>query len=105
MVTIFKVHVRSNTSLNDYVTSVSNVEERIFASRGNIYDNTGEIVAQDVKTYDIICYLDKDRLASGNEIAYVDNPSYAASVLAPVLEMDASDIYSILTISSLYLIS
>ena len=97
MVTIFKVHVRSNTSLNNYISSVSNVEERIFASRGNIYDNTGEIVAQDVKTYDIICYLDEDRLASGNQIAYVDNPSYAASVLAPILEMDASDIYSILT--------
>ena len=100
MVTIFKVHVRSNTSLNDYVTSVSNVEERIFASRGNIYDNTGEIVAQDVKTYDIICYLDPDRLSSGNQIAYVDNPSYAASALAPILDMEASDIYDILTSNS-----
>lgn len=100
MVTVFKIHVRSNTSLDDYVTSVSNVEERIFASRGNIYDNTGEIVAQDVKTYDIICYLDPDRLASGNQIAYVDNPSFAASALAPILDMEASDIYSILTNNS-----
>ncbi len=100
MVTVFKIHVRSNTSLDDYVTSVSNVEERIFASRGNIYDNTGEIVAQDVKTYDIICYLDPDRLASGNQIAYVDDPSFAASALAPILDMEASDIYSILTNNS-----
>ena len=37
LVTILKVHIRSNTSLNDYVQSVSNVEERIFASRGNIF--------------------------------------------------------------------
>jgi len=100
MVTVFKIHVRSNTSLDDYITSVSNVEERIFASRGNIYDNTGEIVAQDVKTYDIICYLDPDRLASGNQIAYVDDPSFAASALAPILDMEASDIYSILTNNS-----
>ena len=45
LVTILKVHIRSNTSLDDYVQSVSNVEERIFASRGNIYDKEGSIVA------------------------------------------------------------
>jgi len=29
LVTLGKVHIRSNTSLNDYVQSVSNVEEKI----------------------------------------------------------------------------
>ena len=96
LVTILKVHIRSNTSLNDYVQSVSNVEERIFASRGNIYDKEGSIVAQDVKTYDIICYLDEERLSSSDEIAYVDDPSFTAQALAPILGMDASDIYNIL---------
>ena len=75
-VTIGKVHLRSNTSLVNYVSSVSNVDETIFASRGVIYDSSGTIVAQDVQTYDIICYLDKDRISSSNEPAYVDNPSY-----------------------------
>ena len=97
VVTIFKVHARTKTSLVNYINSVSNVQERIFASRGNIYDNTGAIVAQDVQTYDIICYLDKDRLSADNEIAYVDNPGYTAEVLAPILDMEASDIYEILT--------
>ncbi|MBR6724796.1 MAG: penicillin-binding protein, partial [Erysipelotrichaceae bacterium] len=96
LVTILKVHIRSNTSLNDYVQSVSNVEERIFASRGNIYDKEGSIVAQDVKTYDIICYLDEERLSSSDETAYVDDPSFTAQALAPILGMDASDIYNIL---------
>ena len=99
LVTIFKVHIRSNTSLEPYITSVSNVSERIFASRGNIYDSAGEVVAQDVKTYDIICYLDPERLSSSDEIAYVDDPSYTASVLAPILDMEASDIYEILTVN------
>ena len=94
-VTIGKVHIRSKTSLIDYIQSVSNVEEKIFASRGNIYDNAGSIVAQDVKTYDIICYLDKDRLSSADEVAYVDNPSFAAQSLAPILDMDASEIFEI----------
>ena len=100
LVTIAKLHIRSNTSLSDYVQSVSNVEEKIFASRGNIYDNSGTIVAQDVKTFDIICYLDPDRLSSSDEIAYVDNPSFTAQALAPILGMDASEIYDILVSNS-----
>ncbi len=90
-------HLRSGTSLDDYIYSVSNVEETIFASRGNIYDCSGEIVAQDTKTYDIICYLDKDRLSNGTDVAYVDNPSFAANSLSPILGMEASEIYEILT--------
>ena len=96
LVTIGKIHIRSNTSLENYVQSVSNVQERIFASRGNIYDSNGSIVAQDVKTYDIICYLDPERLSSSDEVAFVDNPSFAAAALAPILDMDANDIYDML---------
>ena len=96
-VVIGKVHIRSGTSLINYIQSVSNVEEKIFASRGNIYDNNGAVVAQDVKTFDIICYLDTDRLSSNDEVAYVDDPLFTAQALAPILEMDASDIYAILT--------
>ena len=95
-VTIGKVHLRSNTSLDNYVSSVSYVDENIFASRGVIYDSEGTVIAQDVQTYDIICYLDPNRLASADQIAYVDNPSYAAEVLAPILNMEAKDIYDIL---------
>ena len=100
LVTIFKLHIRSNTSLEDYVTSVSNVEERIFASRGNIYDDSGMVVAQDVQTYDIICYLDTDRLSSSDEVAYVDNPAFAARSLAPILDIDEKYIYDTLVSNS-----
>ena len=99
-VTLGKIHLRSGTSLVNYVNSVSNVDETIFASRGNIYDSTGTIVAQDVQTYDIICYLDPDRLASADMVAYVDNPSFAAQSLAPILGMESKDIFDILTENS-----
>lgn len=100
VVTIAKLHLRSMTSLDDYVYSVSNAEETIFASRGTIFDTNGITIAQDTSTYDIICYLDKDRLSNGKDIAYVDNPSFAANALAPILQMDASDIYERLTSNS-----
>lgn len=100
VVTIGKYHYRSKTSLDDYVYSVSNVNENIYASRGSIYEAGGSVVAKDIQTYDIICYLDSSRLSSGNEVAYVDDPSYVANCLAPILEMDAIDIYDILTSNS-----
>lgn len=96
-VVLGRVHIRSNTSLDSYIESVSSVDETIFASRGKILDTTGQILAQDVQTYDIICYLDESRLATGGKVAYVDNPSFASKALAPILGMDASDIYDILT--------
>lgn len=100
IVTIGHVHLRSMTSLEDYIYSVSNVEETIFASRGSIFDTNGVTIAQDTQTYDIICYLDENRLSNGSDIAYVDNPSFTANALAPILGMDASDIYDILTSNS-----
>ena len=100
IVTIGHVHLRSMTYLDDYIYSVSNVEETIFASRGSIFDANGITVAQDENTYDIICYLDENRLSNGKDIAYVDNPSFTANALAPILGMEASDIYDILTSNS-----
>ena len=96
IVSVFKLHVRSNTSLESYVQSVSLVSETVYAKRGNIYDANGEIVAQDQKTYDIICFLDESR-KSGNNIAYVDDPLYTSQVLANFLDMDQADIYYLLT--------
>lgn len=96
-VTISKLHIRSFTSLEDYVSSISTVEETIFASRGNIFDANGVIVAQDVQTYDIICYVDEDRKGVGDSIAYVDNPLYTARMLAPILGMEETEIYDYLT--------
>lgn len=96
-VTIGKLHIRSLTSLEDYVTTVSQANDPIYASRGNIYDANGVIVAQDVKTYDIICYIDKDRPGIGGVPAYVDNPLYTARMLAPILGMEESKIYEYLT--------
>jgi len=96
LVTIGKYHLRSETSLDDYLNTVSTVNETVSAKRGNIYDANGEIVAQDIDTYDIICYLSKDRLSNG-KIAYVDDPLYTSQVLASILDMEQEDVYYYLT--------
>ena len=96
IVCIAKVHLRSGTSLNSYVQSVSLVSETLRAKRGNIYDANGQIVAQDQKTYDIVCYLDSSR-TNGSKPAYVVDPLYTSQVLAKILDGDQSEIYYYLT--------
>lgn len=96
VVCIGKLHIRSGTSLTSYIQSVSLVSETLHAKRGNIYDANGQIVAQDQKTYDIICYLDSSR-TNGKKIAYVEDPLYTSQVLANILGGDQADIYYYLT--------
>lgn len=102
VVIIGKVHVRSMTHLDAYVDSVAYVSETIYANRGYIYDANGQVVAQDQKTYDIICYLDPNRLSNGNEIAYVDDPLYTSQVLSNILGMDQDEIFGYLTQTDVY---
>ncbi len=100
IIIIGHVHIRSMTDLDPYVDSVSSVSEVIYANRGNIYDINGEVVAQDTRTYDIICYLDENRSSNKNLIAYVDDPLYASQVLSVILDMDQQEIYEYLTPST-----
>ena len=96
VVALGKYHLRSGTNLSSYVDSVNIVTETIHADRGKIYDANGIVVAQDESTYNIICFMDKSRIASGNQIAYVDDIDYTARVLATVLQADEQEICSIL---------
>ncbi len=93
---ITKTHLRSGTNLEGYVNSVNFVTETTVAKRGYIYDSNGIVVAQDVKTYNIICYLDESRVGINNAIAYIDDIDYTASVLAKVLEGDQESIANLL---------
>ena len=97
IVTVFKVHIRSNTNLDSYVQNVSVVSETVHSKRGNIFSSGGEVVAQDERTYDIICYLSKTRTKANNEPAYVVDPFFTSQMLAVVLDGDQQEIYMNLT--------
>lgn len=97
LVAVGKIHIRSMTSLQTYVDNVSTNYEKIYGERGFIFDSNGQIIAQNEKTYDIICYLDKDRIGINNTPAYVDDPLYTSQVLADILQGDQKEIYQFLT--------
>ena len=91
-VSVEKVHLRSGTSLTGYVESVSSVPEKTYATRGTIYEAGGKVVANDVLTYDIICFMDPNRKGIGDSIEYVDDINKTAMLLAPILDTDEDTI-------------
>lgn len=97
LVSVVKVHAVSNTDLNEYANSANMRTEIKKATRGYIYDRNGNIIAQDNKTYNIVCILDKNRPAKKGEVAFVDDPSKTADVLSVLLGGDKETIYNLLS--------
>ena len=87
-VTISKVHLRSGVDLSNYANSANYVHEVTKALRGNIYDRSGIVIAQDSRTYNIVCILDENRPAVEGTIAYVKDKEKTAEILSKILRMD-----------------
>lgn len=66
--------------------------ETILAKRGNIYDAKGDILAQNVYSYELIAYLEPSR----GEGYYVKNKEETAEKLAAVINLDYDRILTLL---------
>jgi len=97
-VTIMRVHLRSGTDLSAYADSANTVYKTTKALRGNIYDRNGTIIAQDNRTYNIVCILDSNRPAVKGTIAYVQDKDGTAEALAGILKMDKQAILDYLNL-------
>jgi penicillin-binding protein 2B len=92
LVTIMQVHVRSGTDLSAYADSANTVTETTKALRGNIYDRNGTVIAQDSRTYNIVCILSKDRPSVEGTVAYVQDKEGTAEALSKILNIDQDTI-------------
>ena len=88
VVAVEKKHLRSNTDLQKYADSANIRNEVLKSTRGYIYDKNGNIIAQDILTYNIYCVLSDQRPSYEGVIAYVADKEYTASVLSNILKMD-----------------
>jgi len=66
--------------------------ETILAKRGNIYDSNGDILAQNVYSYELIAYLEPSR----GEGYYVKDKEYTAEQLSTVIDLDKERILELL---------
>ena len=87
-VSVGRVHLRSHTDLTPYAQNANVISEKTFALRGNIYDRSGNVIAQDNRTYNIICILSSDRPSAKGQVAYVKDKEHTAEVLSGILDID-----------------
>ncbi|MEH7011919.1 penicillin-binding transpeptidase domain-containing protein [Neobacillus niacini] len=67
------------------------------AARGVIYDQKGEVIAEDTTSYNLIAILDKKMTTNSKKPNHVTDPEKTARELAKYIDMEESKIYSILT--------
>lgn len=97
VVSIGKVHFLSGTDLSVYADNQNIVTKKEQALRGEIKDRNGNIIAQDNKTYNIVCILDSSRPSVGKSVAYVKDKEHTADVLSKILRMDREKILDYLS--------
>lgn len=68
----------------------------IEASRGSIVDRKGEVIAEDTNTYTLIAVLDEKMTTSPKKPRHVFDPEETAEKLAPLLDMENSEVRDIL---------
>ncbi len=84
-------------TIDDFIAQRNIKEEVIMPERGNIYDKNGNILAEDVSSYTVIAYLNKDRgKDKEGHYRYVKDKEDAASKLAPLIHMDKDKVLELL---------
>ena len=81
-----------NIDLKKFSQNHTIKHETIQAKRGTIYDNNGDILAQNVYSYTLVAYLRESR----GEGHYVKDKEYTAQELSKVIDMDYDKILSLL---------
>jgi penicillin-binding protein 2B len=69
----------------------------IEANRGSILDRRGEVIAQDTSTYTLVAVLDDSMTTSPKQPKHVIEPEETAEKLAPLLDMEESEVSDILS--------
>lgn len=94
-------HLNSGADIVELKKGTDEVVAPIVAKRGYIYDRNGNIIAQDIDTFNIIFYLDKSREYLGDP-AYVVDKKDTAKKIAPIIGMDENELYNALNKNNLY---
>ncbi len=83
-------------NLTAFANNRNTKKEVITASRGTIYDNSGEVLAQDVNSYTVIAYLSPSRTEDMSHPHHVVDKEYTAKMLSPLINMSEERIMSLL---------
>lgn len=83
-----------------FAANRNTVEKTLYATRGTIFDSNGSILAQNVNSYTVIAYLSETRTGSSATPLHVVDKKSTAEALAPILDMSAEYIETLLNKTS-----
>ena len=84
-------HIWSGENILDSPIASSIVISDVPAKRGDIYDRNYNVVAQEVKAYTIVAYLDDELVDEENRPAYVEDAKSTARKLKKILKDDIDE--------------
>ncbi len=89
-------------NLTEFADSRNTTKETLYASRGNIYDINGEVLAKNVNSYTLVAYLSESRTTDPDNPQHVVDKEGTAKALSEVLDMDYEYALSRLNVEGAY---
>ncbi|MDD3392577.1 MAG: penicillin-binding protein [Bacilli bacterium] len=83
-------------NMDQFAKQRNTVSTTLYANRGTIYDNEGNILALNVSSYTVIAYLSESRTGSSSTLQHVADKEMTAKELAPILNMTEEYIIELL---------
>ena len=75
-------------NLKEFASNRNTKEETLYASRGDILDKNGDVLATTVNSYTVIAYLSDSRTTNPNKPEHVVDKEYTAKCLSELLGAD-----------------
>ena len=96
------IYVSASTNIDginikEFALSRTTGNKILYASRGSIYDCSGEVLAENVNSYTVIAYLDPSRTKSDKNPQHVVDIENTADAIAPIIEMDRTRLVNLLS--------
>ena len=89
-------------NLQEFASKRITKKTTISANRGTIYDNHGNVLAQDVSSYTVIAYLDPKRTTNPDKPQHVVDKENTALVLSAILEIEYETVLNYLNKENVY---
>lgn len=87
-------------NIKKFATNRNTVSTVLRASRGNIFDSSGNALAINVTSYTVIAYLSSTRTTDSSNPKHVVDIDYTASKLSPILNMSEETLKKLLSSSA-----
>ena len=84
-------------SITAFIKNINTEEETILPTRGSIKDTNGNVLAEDVVSYNVIAYLDPSRSENSDKPLHVVDVDATAEKLAPYVNLDVSVLKTLLS--------